>query len=95
MKKLTMTGGAVAICLVASMASAATPKAAAPAAAKSADVTGKIRSVDVVNDVVTLESGVFYQLPAAIKLDGFKAGDQVTISPAPNETHEAKSITKG
>lgn len=96
MNKLTIAAtGAVALCLAANTVFAATPKAAsAPAASKSADVTGKIRSVDVVNNVVTLESGVFYQIPAAVKLDGFKAGDQVTISLAPNETHEAKAITK-
>jgi hypothetical protein len=62
------------------------------------EVTGKIHSVDVVNDVVTLESGKYYLIPPAIKPDGLKAGDQVTMSvdndQQGNGTNRAETLTK-
>ncbi len=99
MNKLTVaTSWGVAVFMAATMAWAAPKPADAAGASKSSNVTGKIQSVDVVNDVVTLDSGKYYMIPPAIKLDGFKAGDQVTLSvdkdPQGNGTNRANAITK-
>jgi Cu/Ag efflux protein CusF len=60
---------------------AAPPKAATPAKAETASsVSGKILRVDPANQTVTLADGQYYMVPASIKLDGFKTGDQVTMS---------------
>jgi Cu/Ag efflux protein CusF len=99
MNKLTVAAGwAAAVLMAANMAWAAPKPADAAGPSKSANVTGKIQSVDVVNEVVTLDSGKYYMIPPAIKLDGFKAGDQVTISvdkdAQGNGTNRANALTK-
>jgi Cu/Ag efflux protein CusF len=99
MNKLTVaTSWAVAAFMTANMAWAAPKPAEATGASKSSNVTGKILSVDVVNEVVTLEGGKYYMIPPAIKLDGFKAGDQVTISvdkdSEGNGTNRANALNK-
>jgi Cu/Ag efflux protein CusF len=67
--------------LIAGSALAAPTKAPAPtAAAATTSVSGKILRVDPANQTVTLTDGQYYMVPAAIKLDGFKTGDQVTMS---------------
>jgi Cu/Ag efflux protein CusF len=99
MNKLTVaTSWAMAVLMVTNMAWAAPKSADATGVSKASDVTGKIHSIDIVNEVVTLESGKYYMIPPAIKLDGFKAGDQITISvdkdSQGNGTNRANALTK-
>lgn len=53
--------------------------AATTAWAQSANVTGKVHTVDIVNRSVTLADGRYYLFPLEIKLEDLKEGDQVTI----------------
>jgi hypothetical protein len=97
-KPVFVTGWVVAVVMATSLAwAAAAPKpSAATGTTKPTEVTGKIRSVDVVNEVVKLEDGQFYLVPPSIKLDGLKAGDQVTLSGDKDQYGrlEVKTLTK-
>ena len=45
-----------------------------------ADATGKIKSLDMTRDMVTLDNGSSYMAPKSVKLSDFKAGQKVTVS---------------
>lgn len=76
-----MTSLVVAALLAANVAWAAdaAPAPAAPAAAP-VQVTGKVHAVDVVNQVIKMEGGQFYLVPASINLTELKEGDQIVLS---------------
>ena len=81
MKRVAVAASTVAAVVMATgLAWAAPAKPAPAAAAPTSDVSGKILRVDPANQTVTLDSGQYYMVPASIKLDGFKTGDQVTMS---------------
>jgi Cu/Ag efflux protein CusF len=48
--------------------------------AYAADATGKIKSVDMTKDMVTLDNGSSYMAPKTMKLSDFKVGQKVTVS---------------
>jgi Cu/Ag efflux protein CusF len=48
--------------------------------AYAADATGKIKSLDMTKDVVTLDNGSSYMAPKTVKLSDFKVGQKVTVS---------------
>ena len=48
--------------------------------AYAADATGKIKSLDMTKDMVTLDSGSSYMAPKSVKLSNFKVGEKVTVS---------------
>ena len=48
--------------------------------AYAADATGKIKSVDMTKDMVTLDNGSSYMAPKSVKLSDFKVGQKVTVS---------------
>ena len=49
-------------------------------AAFAADATGKIKSLDMTKNVVTLDNGSTYIAPKSMKLSDFKVGEKVTVS---------------
>jgi hypothetical protein len=71
--------------------------AAGAALATPTNVSGKILRVDPANQTVTLADGQYYMVPATIKLDGFKTGDQVTMSVEKDQygIYTVKTITEG
>ena len=48
--------------------------------AYAADATGKIKSMDMTKDMVTLDNGSSYMAPKSVKLSDFKVGEKVTVS---------------
>ena len=58
----------------------ATALVGAASVAYAADATGKIKSLDMTKDVVTLDSGSSYMVPKSVKLSNFKVGEKVTVS---------------
>jgi Cu/Ag efflux protein CusF len=48
--------------------------------AYAADATGKIKSLDMTKDMVTLDNGSNYMAPKTVKLSDFKVGQKVTVS---------------
>jgi Cu/Ag efflux protein CusF len=48
--------------------------------AYAADATGKIKSLDMNKDRVTLDNGSSYMAPKTVKLSDFKIGEKVTVS---------------
>ena len=48
--------------------------------AYAAEATGKIKSLDMTKDMVTLDSGSSYIAPKSMKLSDFKVGEKVTVS---------------
>jgi hypothetical protein len=48
--------------------------------AYAADATGKIKSLDMTKDMVTLDNGSNYVAPKSMKLSDFKVGEKVTVS---------------
>ena len=48
--------------------------------AYAADATGKIKSLDMTKDMVTLDNGSSYMAPKTMKLSDFKVGQKVTVS---------------
>jgi Cu/Ag efflux protein CusF len=58
----------------------ATALAALATAAVAAEATGKIKSVDMTKDMVTLDNGSTYMAPKSTKLSDFKVGEKVTVS---------------
>ena len=48
--------------------------------AYAADATGKIKSLDMTKDMVTLDNGSSYMAPKTVKLSDFKIGEKVTVS---------------
>ncbi|HEY6521864.1 MAG TPA: DUF1344 domain-containing protein [Roseiarcus sp.] len=48
--------------------------------AYAADATGKIKSLDMTKDIVTLDNGSNYMAPKSVKLSAFKVGEKVTVS---------------
>jgi len=70
--------------------------AAGAALAAPTNVNGKILRVDPANQTVTLDGGQYYMVPANIKLDGFKTGDQVTMSVEKDQygIYTVKTITE-
>jgi Cu/Ag efflux protein CusF len=49
-------------------------------AADAAEATGKIKSLDMSKDMVTLDNGSTYIAPKSTKLSDFKVGEKVTVS---------------
>jgi Cu/Ag efflux protein CusF len=49
-------------------------------AADAAEATGKIKSLDMTRDMVTLDNGSTYIAPKSTKLSDFKVGEKVTVS---------------
>ncbi|HEY1864519.1 MAG TPA: DUF1344 domain-containing protein [Roseiarcus sp.] len=58
----------------------ATALMGAASVAYAADATGKIKSLDMTKDMVTLDSGSSYMAPKSVKLSNFKVGEKVTVS---------------
>ncbi len=58
----------------------ATALLGAASVAYAADATGKIKSLDMTKDMVTLDNGSSYMAPKSVKLSDFKAGQRVTVS---------------
>ena len=58
----------------------ATALLGAASIAYAADATGKIKSLDMTRDMVTLDSGSSYMAPKSVKLSNFKVGEKVTVS---------------
>jgi Cu/Ag efflux protein CusF len=58
----------------------ATALLSAASVAYAADATGKIKSLDMTKDMVTLDNGSSYTAPKSVKLSDFKAGQKVTVS---------------
>jgi Cu/Ag efflux protein CusF len=58
----------------------ATALLGAASVAYAADATGKIKSLDMTKDMVTLDSGSSYMAPKGMKLSNFKVGEKVTVS---------------
>ena len=48
--------------------------------AYAADATGKIKSLDMSKDMITLDNGSSYMAPKSVKLSDFKVGEKVTVS---------------
>ncbi len=53
---------------------------AVPAIALSAEIQGKVKTVDTGDRVVTLEDGTRISVPDGIALDSLKEGAEVTVS---------------
>jgi Cu/Ag efflux protein CusF len=51
----------------------------AASVAYAADATGKIKSLDMTKDMVTLDNGSSYTAPKSVKLSDFKVGEKVTV----------------
>jgi len=58
----------------------ATALLGAASVAYAANATGKIKSLDMTKDMVTLDSGSSYMAPKGVKLSSFKVGERVTVS---------------
>ena len=52
----------------------------AASVAYAADATGKIKSLDMSKDMITLDNGSSYMAPKSVKLSDFKVGEKVTVS---------------
>jgi Cu/Ag efflux protein CusF len=52
----------------------------AASVAYAADATGKIKSLDMSKDMITLDNGSSYMAPKSGKLSDFKVGEKVTVS---------------
>ena len=52
----------------------------AASVAYAADATGKIKSLDMSKDMITLDNGSSYMAPKGVKLSDFKVGEKVTVS---------------
>ncbi len=52
----------------------------AASVAYAANATGKIKSLDMAKDRVTLDSGSSYMALKGVKLSNFKVGEKVTVS---------------
>ena len=48
--------------------------------AYAAEATGKIKSIDMSKDMVTLDNGSAYMAPSTVKLSGFKVGEKVSVN---------------
>ena len=58
----------------------ATALLGAASVAYAADATGKIKSLDMAKDTVTLDNGSSYMAPKSVKLSNFKVGEKVTVN---------------
>ena len=58
----------------------ATALLGAASVAYAANATGKIKSIDMTKDMVTLDSGSSYMAPKSVKLSNFKVGEKVTVN---------------
>ena len=52
----------------------------AVSAAYAADATGKIKSLDMSKDMITLDNGSSFTAPQGVKLSDFKVGEKVMVS---------------
>ncbi len=70
--------------------------AADPAPAAPMQVTGKVHAVDVVNQVIKMDGGQYYVVPASINLADIKEGDQLVLSGEKDATGklQVKTVTK-
>lgn len=74
-----ISGWMAAVVLSANFALAAPdPSPADPA--KPSEVSGKIHAIDVVNQVIKMENGQFFVVPASVNLSELKEGDQITLT---------------
>ena len=56
--------------------------------------TGKIKSVDLMTHVITLENGSTYKVAQGVNINGMKAGEKVTVTTSGiGGTVEASAIT--
>jgi Cu/Ag efflux protein CusF len=56
--------------------------------------TGKIKSIDVMRDVITLEDGSTYKVARGVNIKPMKAGEKVTVTTSKfGGTVEASAIT--
>ena len=58
----------------------ATALLGAASVAYGADATGKIKTLDMSKDMITLDNGSTYWAPKSVKLSDFKIGEKVTVS---------------
>ena len=58
----------------------ATALVGAASVAYAADATGKIKSLDMTKDMITLDSGSSYMASKSVKLSNFKVGEKVMVS---------------
>jgi Cu/Ag efflux protein CusF len=58
----------------------ATALLGAASVAFAADATGKIKSLDMTKDMVTLDNGSSYMAPKSVSLSKFKVGEKVTVN---------------
>ena len=58
----------------------ATALLGAASVAYAADATGKIKSLDMSKDMVTLDNGSTYWAPKSVKLSDLKVGQKVTVN---------------
>jgi Cu/Ag efflux protein CusF len=52
----------------------------AASVAYAADATGKIKSLDMSKDMITLDNGSSFMAPKGMRLSDFKVGEKVTVS---------------
>jgi hypothetical protein len=84
-------GKVVNVVAAAAILSAATTAFAAEPAHKA---TGKIKSVDVMGHVITLEDGSTYKVARGVNIKRMKAGEKVTVTSSKfGGTLEASAIT--
>ena len=98
-KKLSIAAGWAATVLVAAnmaWAAAAPTPSDATGTPKPLEITAKIRAIDVVNQVIKLENGQFFLVPASINLSEFKEGDQIIVSGANDQYGrlQVKTVSK-
>jgi hypothetical protein len=66
----------------------------APAAEPAYKTTGRIKSVDVMRHVITLEDGSTYKVARGVNINRMKAGEKVTVTTSGfGGTVEASAIT--
>lgn len=98
-KSLSITAGLIgAALLAANMAWAAAPPVPSTAVTppKPTEIAGKIHAIDVVNQVIKLESGQYFVVPASINLVELKEGDQIVLSGDKDQFGglQVKTVTK-
>ncbi len=78
--KRSLAAGWAIVALVAANTAWAAADPAPAAAAAPMQASGKVHAVDVVNQVIKMEGGQFYVVPASINLAEIKEGDQIVLS---------------
>jgi hypothetical protein len=90
-KEIVSMGKMLNVLAVAAILGAATTAFAAESTHKA---TGRIKSVDVMRHVITLEDGSTYKVARAVNIKRMKAGEKVTVTNSKfGGTIEASAIT--